>query len=105
MQPSGGTCLWYSQEIGICLVLRFPPLAWKSAVSLVAQDCWLRQRFFPLEAGLGLPPLQARGPEARMSRGMLVPQLTTAASLSHRLRLPLAGGMVLVRITPRVRAV
>ena len=91
MQPSGGTCLWYSQVIGICLVLRFPPLAWKSAVSLVTQDCWLRQRFFPLEAGLGLPPLQAQGPDARMSRGMVVPQLTTAALLLHTVSPPGQG--------------
>ena len=68
----GGTCLWYSQVAGICPKQGFPPLGLESAVSHVTQAFRLRQRFFPLEAGLGLPPSQARGPNARMSQGMLV---------------------------------
>ena len=99
-----GAGLWYSQALASAPKGGFPlgPGIEVRTGLTQAPGCGSG---FPLGAGLGLPTLQVQKPNARLPCGMVVPQLTTAALLSHFQRPPSEGGRVLVRLSPSERAV
>ena len=99
-----GAGLWYSQALASAPKGGFPlgpGIEVRTGLTL-APGCG--SGFSPW-GGAGSAHLAGRKLYARLPSRMVVPQLTTAASLSHFQRPPLEGGRVLVRLSPSVRAV